>query len=298
MTPVFAHITVPVDGSATAQRGVDFALELAAGGGTVTFCSIVDPTVLSIPAAEGAVLDYGPLLTVLDEDAAFFCNQAASLAAAAGIVALTCVVHGERVPALLSACRASDSDAIVIGTHGRTGVERALLGSMAEGLVRGSDVPVVVTHEDDESRTGPVLVAIDRSPAAQAALEEAVLIACARGDAVLLVHVSEDANPPGDAAYATLERAADYARAHGLSVSLVERRGNPAEQIVRAADEAESCMIVMGTHGRTLIPGLLLGSVAAAVVERARIPVATIRRSGRAHREPRVSAPPRSETVA
>jgi len=54
-------------------------------------------------------------------------------------------------------------------------------------------------------------------------------------------------------------------------------------------------MIVMGTHGRSLVPRLLLGSVAQAVVERARVPVMTIRRSGRV---PRPASAHISKTVA
>src|ERR1700737_4147643 len=76
MRPVFQHITVPVDGSTTSARGIAFALELAREGGRVSFCRVVDPVLSYAPATQGAALDPGPVLEVLDEDAAVFCSQA------------------------------------------------------------------------------------------------------------------------------------------------------------------------------------------------------------------------------
>lgn len=294
MKPPFATILVPVDGSTTSERGVSFALELSGGRAVLIFCSVVDPTLLCIPAAEGAGLDYGPLLRTLDEDAEIFCKEAAARAAAAGIAAQVSVCHGQCVAALEEASRAYRAEAIVIGSHGRTGIDRIMLGSIAEGLLRAIEIPVIVAHEDDENRTGPVLVALDDSPAAQAALEEAVTIARTRGNSLALVHVLNTAYEAADEprADALLNAAAEYARGCGLNVSLGVRTGDPCSAIVAAADALESCMIVMGTHGRSTIPRLVLGSVAMGVVERARIPVATIRRAGRTHGERPFNAEP------
>ena len=66
MKPVFKHITVPVDGSTTSARGIAFALELAREGGRVSFCSVVDPVLMYAPAMQGAAMDPGPMLEVLD----------------------------------------------------------------------------------------------------------------------------------------------------------------------------------------------------------------------------------------
>jgi nucleotide-binding universal stress UspA family protein len=55
--------------------------------------------------------------------------------------------------------------------------------------------------------------------------------------------------------------------------------GRAPQTLLAAADEIESCMIVMGTHGRPFVQRLLLGSVAAQVVERAHIPVVAVRRT-------------------
>ncbi len=278
--PAFAHITVPVDGSTASERGVAFALELARGGGAVTFCSVVDPTMTCLPAAGGALVDPRPMLAVLDEDAAVFCARGREEAQRLNIVADVQVLHGQCVSAITALVRRNGSDALVIGTHGRTGLARAFLGSVAEGVIQRSDVPVVAVHEDDDMRTGPIAVAFDASEAAATALLTAAGIAEARGMRLLLVHACENPVVGRDLALAMLEEAAQRVRARGLQVETLLRDGGPAHEISQAADDAECCMIVIGTHGRNALGRLMLGSVAAATVQRARVPVVTVRQAG------------------
>ena len=274
--PVFQHITVPVDGSTTSARGITFALELARDGGQVSFCSVVDPMLAYAPAAYGAALDPGPMIDVLDDDADGFCRHAHEEATKHAVVADVTILHGQSIGEIASFAAHNGSDAIVIGTHGRSGVVRAMLGSVAEGVLRQMDIPVVSVHENDVMRTGPIAVALDPSPAAQAALELAIRMAGTRGMQLLLVHVNNRA--PHDAALTCiLDEAVVRARSHGITAQLVVAEGGAADELLRAADAHDCCMIVMGTHGREAFVRLVLGSVAAAVVERTRVPVVTVR---------------------
>ena len=276
MTPVFRHITVPVDGSTSSQRGVEFAIELVRDGGRLSFCSVVDASPALQPAAYGTAVDPLALLEVLDHDAATFCRNAQDEAAAHGLEADCRVLHGSCIAEIDQFAGRNGSDAIVIGTNGRTGLSRAILGSVAEGLIRRADLPVVSVHEDDEMRTGPIAVAIDASPAAQAALEVAIGMATARAMGLRLIHVFDGA-PNAVPVNTVLDAATKYARACGLATELAVHEGLPVGELLRAIDAHECCMIVMGTHGRSAIGRLVLGSVAAAVVERAHIPVVTVR---------------------
>jgi nucleotide-binding universal stress UspA family protein len=276
MRPVFQHITVPVDGSATSARGIAFALELAREGGRVSFCSVVDPVLSYAPAMPGAAMDTGPMLEVLDEDAAVFCGRAQDEAIKHGIVCDTQVLHGPCADQIRSFAAHNGSDAIVIGTHGRTGLSRAVLGSVAEAIMRHADIPVVTVHEDDEMRTGPVAVAMDSSPAAHAALEVGIAIAAARRMKTMIVYVCNATTVPA-VINVLLERAAERARDHGVATQLVLREGDAADQLLAAAEEDDCCMLVMGTHGRSPLARFIVGSVATAVVERAYIPVVTVR---------------------
>ncbi len=276
MKPVFKHITVPVDGSTTSDRGISFALELARDGGRVSFCSVVDPVLTYAAAVGGPAVDPGPMVEVLDEDAVVFCKRAEAQAAKFGIAFDAQVLHGPCTDQIQSFAEHNGSDAIVIGTRGRSGLPRAALGSVAEGIMRRCHVPVVSVHEDDEMRTGPLAVAMDPSPAAHAALDVGIAIAAARRMTSLIVYVCNASTDPRSA-NALLEGAKARALDHGIAAQLVLRSGDVAGELLAAAEEDDCCMIVMGTHGRRPLARFLLGSVAAAVVERAHIPVVTVR---------------------
>lgn len=278
MKPAFQHITVPVDGSTTSERGVVFALELAQGGGRVSFCSVVDPLLVCTPALQGAAADPGPMLEVLDQDADLFCRRAKDEAAEQGIASDGEVLHGPCVTEIYSFAQHNRSDAIVIGTHGRSGVSRTVLGSVAEGIIRHAAIPVVSVHQDDNVRTGPLVVALDSSQAAQAALDVAIGIAAARRMPSILLFTCEDSAgmTPADA---LLEQAEKRARDRGVLTKRAVRDGDVADELLATAEEQECCMIVMGTHGRSALARFILGSVAAEVIERAQIPVVTTRRA-------------------
>lgn len=276
MKAAFQHITVPVDGSTTSERGVAFALELAQGGGRVSFCSVVDPMLVCAPALQGVAVDPGPMLEVLDKDADLFCRRAKDEGEEHGIACDAEVLHGPCGAEIYSFAQHNRSEAIVIGTHGRSGLSRAVLGSVAEGIIRHAAIPVVSVHQDDHVRTGPLVVALDSSQAAQAALDVGIGIAAARQMPSILLFTCEDsAGPlPVDA---LLEQAAKRARDRGVVTKLVVSEGDVADELLATAEEQDCCMIVMGTHGRSALARLVLGSVAAEVIERAHIPVVTTR---------------------
>jgi nucleotide-binding universal stress UspA family protein len=170
--------------------------------------------------------------------------------------------------------RVNDS---IASAHGRSGVARAALGSVAEALIRGSGVPVVAVHEDDAMRTGPIGVAIDASPAAQAALDTAIRIAAARGIPLALIHVCDASDAKAPQVNALLDEAARRARAGGARTDVHVCQGDVEPAIRGTAERLECCMIAMGTHGRHPLGRLVFGSVAAAVVEHATVPVLTVR---------------------
>jgi len=283
MKPIFATLTVAVDGSEAANRSIDFALDLAAGGGAIGFCSVVDDTALSVTGAEGAMVDLGPMMADLETDAERFCRDACCRATAAGLAAHGKVLHGACASEIVGFAAHGRSEAIVMGTRGRRGLEQALFGSVAEAVVRSSGVPAIVVHADDETRTGPVVVALDDSACAGAAFDVALQIASARGRSLALVNVLEPEAPDArDAPY--LDEAFTAAGKRGVRASIVLVSGRPVEQLIATTDRLEACLVVMGTHGRPFFPRMVLGSVANGVVRRARIPVVTVRQPIAANR--------------
>jgi nucleotide-binding universal stress UspA family protein len=278
----FKHITVPVNGSGTSQCGIRRALDLARDGTRFTFCSVWDPTF--------ALLSRQAIGDEPKAHARRFCEEAKREALERGVAAHGVVLEGHPAAAICDYVRKSGSDAIVIGTRARTGIVRAALGSVAEALIHTCDVPIIVVHEDDAARPGPIGVAIDRSPAAATALGAAIELAGASACELLLIHAFSRADlqqtlPPNlsdyeqwkgaaqrDAAW-MIEQAAARARHAGIPVETVMIDGNPSEVLLQTIETRKCSSIAVGTHGRTELGRLFLGSVSAALVERARIPV-------------------------
>jgi nucleotide-binding universal stress UspA family protein len=203
------------------------------------------------------------------------------------------VRKGKPFVELIIAGRTWDVDLIVVG--GSSGTEEPFLGGTSERVVRKSLVPVMVAKKILSSEAKRFLVPTDFSSCARKATEEALMLAERFGGRVFFFHA--------------LDLASSYtvAYAHGLGVSVpipppspqelepeweaflaglpLEKvdwaksteEGQAATSIVHQAERIQADIIVMGTHGRSGLPHMLLGSVAENVVRRAPCPVLTIR---------------------
>ena len=147
-----------------------------------------------------------------------------------------------------------------------------------------------------DMRKGPVLCAVDFSRASLAALSEAIWFARSEARPLVLVHVLPPPIPPDSVGYVPVrmyeemesavrqhaakreEKLAAAAGRKGVRCRALLVKGVPHEEIVRAARLNHAGMIVIGTHGRTGLAKLLMGSVAARVVGTAPCPVLTVRR--------------------
>ena len=182
-------------------------------------------------------------------------------------------------------------DCIVMGTHGRTGLHRFLLGSVAEKVLRTAQVPVCVVppevDEDniDDRRYEDVLLPTDGSEGAEIAVDWGVALADAFDSSLHTVYSVDTSRMPANEGSAyihnaleeTGRRALAYvrteARDSGVSVSGNLAGGPPARVILSYAEEHDVDLIVMGTHGRTGVERYLIGSVTEEVVRNAAVPV-------------------------
>ncbi|KWT73309.1 MULTISPECIES: universal stress protein [unclassified Variovorax] len=154
---MYQKILVPLDGSATAQRGLEEATRLAKlTQGRLRLFHVIDE--LSFALAMDAYAGHaGDWLSVLREDGERLLAEAKAVANAAGVEADT-VLHDRRsgqVHELVTAEAARwPADLIVLGTHGRRGVGRVVMGSSAEHILRHAPVPVLLVRAS-ESETRP-----------------------------------------------------------------------------------------------------------------------------------------------
>jgi nucleotide-binding universal stress UspA family protein len=201
--------------------------------------------------------------------------------------------EGEAAEEVLRYCEETGCDLVVMGTHGRTGLLRLLTGSVAENILRRAKCAVLALRQTGVSGSAfgdrVILHPTDFSKGSQEALRTARALAQARGARLIILHVMPletviygSVPVPYDVqavrnSLASLATETDGASLkHPVSTRLTQ--GDAASEIVRIADEEPECgLIVIGTHGRTGLSRLFMGSVAEAVLRKARCPVLMVK---------------------
>ena len=195
------------------------------------------------------------------------------------------------VPTLVE--MSEEAEMVVVGSNGRGAVGRVLLGSVSSGVVRCASCPVAVIRDEDplipDPIQAPVLVGIDCSPASELATAIAFDEASRRGVELRALHTWSDVEVldfPGFE-WETVQSKAERSLAERLTgwqeryPDVTVRRlvvcDRPSRQLIEQSESAQ--LVVVGSHGRGGVTGMLLGSVSNAVVHGARIPVIVARPS-------------------
>ena len=141
------HVLVPIDQSACSKAALAYALEKHADG-KITALHVIDPSdyYAATGMEGGAMANYGQLERHQREQADSILEAARERAEAAGVEIETDQVVGSVSRSIVTYIEEADVDHLVVGSHGRTGASRILLGSVAEKLVRRSPVPVTVVR--------------------------------------------------------------------------------------------------------------------------------------------------------
>lgn len=264
---IIRHVLCPVDLSEPARHALRYAAAL---------CSVVDAelTILHVRTAHsnraGAK---NPSHTSLETFAR-------------GVVGLERSIRliereGEPVAEILAAAAAVAPGVIVMGAHGRTGLQRLRLGSVSERVIRRSQTPVLVVppgfREEGHGSIEPtnVLCAVDPSEPSSRAVEFAASIAAATHARLVLVHVLEwseevDTLPntsmvlpssEHDAIARMNELVSDEVRVR-CAPELVVGYGSPADEVLRIAAERQVNLIVLGIRRRSPLDLAVFGSTA------------------------------------
>jgi len=186
-----------------------------------------------------------------------------------------------RVPtyaAIIDEAREVRANLIMVGRHGRTGLSRLLLGSVAARVIGHSPVSVLVVPKDAALRFNTILVASDGSPSSAAAWAEAVALAQAAGSRLVAVSVAREEGEIPEAENLVKDMIAAGNQA-GLAVTGLMPQGlAPDAAIVQAALKHAVDLLVLGSHGRTGLARLILGSTAERVIGQAPCPVLVVKR--------------------
>ena len=207
----------------------------------------------------------------------------------------TVAQYGRPVHWILRYIEQNSIDHVVMGSHGRDGARRLLLGSVAETVARRSPVPVTVVRKLPDGSQTPdgVLVPFDASASARRALEYALESFDECDVTVLYVAYPTDTGQRdtdavfevletwdeqrADHVSSILELAEEIADEYDRTVETKNADGEPAPTIVEYADENDTDHVVMGSTGRDGLTRLLLGSVAETVMRRSPVSVTVVK---------------------
>jgi nucleotide-binding universal stress UspA family protein len=192
-------------------------------------------------------------------------------------------------------------DLIVMGTHGRRGLAHALIGSVAEKVVRCAPCPVMAVHGNARphpASVGRILVPVDYSAGSAHALDYATRLSGALGAEIDVVHIWDRPSFVSDQAAIQLQDGRKQSLGELVRenveremVSFLEAQrttpaaalpphrllsGEPASTLLSELERGDHDLVVMGTRGRTGLKHLLLGSVAEKIVRLSPVPVVTV----------------------
>lgn len=311
------RLVIGLDGSTLAEAALPLAEQLARASKvrlvlvravpTGTLLAPIDeanPNVLRYVAPDSAADADPQAARALAREAEAYLAKVAADLRERGVISETVVVPGDPADVLLEEARVRHADAIVLTTHGRSGLGRLVYGSVAETVLANSALPILLVRagmppREPHTSDAPLrlLVPLDGSPMGEKVLPVATKLATALTAHVFIVRIVPSSSasstaetirfgsPHHDLRRNVLERAAQSyvdeiardLRSHGLSVSTAVRIGHPADGIMAAAKACDASLIVMATHGRTGVARALVGSVALDVLQRGSRPVLVVR---------------------
>ncbi|MDH3445920.1 MAG: universal stress protein [Deltaproteobacteria bacterium] len=301
---MFTKMLIPLDGSRTAEKVLPYAR--AIGGFLkipVELLAVVDigEMALHITASKARYLD-----TMVDDAHRSSGEYLKGISAkATGVNIKWTVEKGRPEDVIIEKASADKNALIAMATHGRSGVNRWLLGSIAEKVLRGSENPLLLVRGGDELEAGEkvalnsVIVPLDGSELAEKVLPFVATLAKEMNLEVILFRaygipysvysgadgyaaVDFDKLMAGvrDEAVEYLEKKSEEVKKQGVKkVSYVTKEGMSADEIIALGRATPDNLIAMCSHGRSGVKRWMLGSVTETVVRHSGEPVLVVRAS-------------------
>jgi nucleotide-binding universal stress UspA family protein len=292
------RILCPTDFSKFAFRAADYAVALGRHyDGEVHFLHVI-PSALVHPEQYPYVAEAVPLAPEFRQRALERLDAFVALSKAEGVRTRFSVAEGAPVNEILKAAETDGSSIICLGTHGREGVERLVLGSVAEKVLRKSRCPVLTVSEPGDERAPKeavfknILCAVDFATLSLKAVEYCLSLAQEAGGRLTLFNAVEWfpdepiwIGSPNVSDYRVemekqvrtrLEEVVPREARDWCDVSVVVRSGKAYRELLAVAADEKSDLIAMGVRGRNPLDIMLFGSTTQHVVRHAACPVLTI----------------------
>jgi nucleotide-binding universal stress UspA family protein len=286
-------ILCPVDFSEFSAAAYQHALSLAAHyQARIVALHIVE--MWKYPFADYAAheVDYAKFCKALNEGGEVQLRKFVTKYSGHGIQPELVVGEGNASDCILWFSQKESTEVIVMGTHGRRGFDRLVLGSTADRVMRKSACPVLVVSNpsqtamtigpDGKHRLSRILYCTDFSHNSEAARGYATSLAAEYSAELTLLHVADEAVDPGRADEIIAERTRELDKLvsdterKNLNLKTVVRFGKPYEEIVRHAQEGGASLIIMTARGGDAVDRAVFGSTTYRVIQSGPCPVLAI----------------------
>ena len=298
------HILCPVDFSEFSRHAFDRAVAVAGSYGADLIVLHILPVTSAVPALPYGPEGPGPFgFEAVDRDRTlaelpkFLLPEHSAEVRVRYEVIDSPSVHRE----ILTQIPRQSADLVVMGTHGRSGFDHLVLGSVAEKTLRRARIPVLIVPPHDSGalaagrgRFRRVLCAVDFSQDSARAMEYAASFARQAAGRLTVLHVVEPM-PVGydpmvgttfdlagyelrleESGRAQLRTFAPESAAAGCEIETMLTHGRAYKEILRIAAERQSDLIVVGVHGRNAFDRLVFGSTTEQIIRRASCPVLAV----------------------
>lgn len=288
------RIVCPVDFSEYSTKAYDYAYSLAKHYGAKLFLEhVVQP--LQVPYPYYAFPDamVNDVYWNVSSEAEKRMKELAAARAWNGLQPEWVIQKGFVPDTILEFAETQAANLIVMGTHGRRGIDRVTMGSVTEKVLRKARCPVLAvrkpTHDfvNPEAGVDPVhlrkiLLCTDFSDHSLRALDYGFSLAMEYNAELTLLHVLEDTTPSTDLQSATreamqaLEKPVPHDARNWCTIKSVVRIGKPYQEIIQLALEAESDLVILGVRGRNALDLALFGSTTHRVIQLGSCPVLAV----------------------
>ncbi|KZN23007.1 hypothetical protein A4G99_15905 [Haladaptatus sp. R4] len=286
---MYDRILVPTDGSENAEAAARYGRWLAdAFDATVHILSVVNISTYTDQLADIDEVNR-ERRTALEERAKEAVTGVEEILDRTSEIPYESVIeHGTPYEVILNYVSENDIELTVMGSHGRGGLDRLLLGSVTERVVRMSDAPVMAvppTRIDQEAvECDSILIPTDGSAAAEAAVTRGIAIADQLEASVHVLYVIVSgrglpsvSDPARTEAERVVRSVADKAEQREIEVQTHVQAGSPYGNIRNFISNRGIDLVTMGTHGRSGVKRYLLGSVTEKTLRTSDAPVLAVR---------------------
>lgn len=299
---MFRRILVPLDGSSFGEHALPYAMSIARrAGAQIELIHVHDPS----EERESSEYSQGDRQEGEIRTREYLESVAKTIHTLSGVACEVTLREGKIAASILAHAAVSNTDMVVLTTHGLGPLSRFWLGSVADAIIRSAEIPVLVIRPDEEDpdlsnevRLHRVLIPLDGSVLAEQILQPAMAIGSLMEAQYQLLRVVRPARELGPdalvspAVHVPDEEAVSRARAYLVRVRnrivgkkavkmrvVAESNANVAQTIIDIGNANMFDLIALATHGRSGLLRLILGSVADKVVRGASVPVLVYRPS-------------------